>query len=166
MKRILFALLALTVLGACKEKNDENQDWMVYDIAPITLSILVKDANNEWLINDDLDSPILQGLKLYYNGECYTLESPENQAEASATTRAYLPHFYPLRIYDHKLIIGEWNGAANYENETAIIEWGDGSTDTFSFSNKVTYNGYHPTISREMYFNGHKLEYSFLTIQK
>ena len=95
MKRLLFATIMLLAFIACDEDEVVGwEDYVIWDISPIEFRILVLDENGNDLITDKENSDVLQGLKLWYNNECYLLED----GESVMVTRYYMPTFYPLQI--------------------------------------------------------------------
>ena len=52
---------------------------------------------------------------------------------------------------------GELDGAADFDNEDLVINWGDGTSDTVTVFNKFKWNADgSPSITRRFYVNGQK----------
>lgn len=179
MRRLLFATIMLLAFFACDEDEVVGwEDYVIWDISPIEFRILVLDENGNDLITDKENSDVLQGLKLWYNNECYLLED----GESVMVTRYYMPTFYPFQILpypiaynlyaedvgnvENVLVLGEWDGSDNFDSEEVVLEWGDGSKDVFTFSNSVQHDKSELQITRNLYHNGEEIEGSYIKIYK
>ena len=65
------------------------------------------------------------------------------------------------------LSIGEWNADDDAEYTEISLDWGDGTKDTFGFTNGVTFNAtyrndvehnYGYTFKRKTYYNGDEVD--------
>lgn len=143
-------------LVACSDNNDEVD--MIWDFAPISLYVEVQDKAGNDLLNPDTEGSIAhQGIKVTVRGKTYEKDSLANDILHS---RAYLAVFTGMQTRQKSdgtfyLEIGEFFGDDNVENETAIIDWNDGTKDTLSFSNNLTWPSKNePAIDRHFYLNG------------
>lgn len=134
MKRIAFLLLAISaiMLSGCKK---DTETLLIRDIAPVTVSIMVTDAQRHNLLNPQASGALeVSKIKALYQGQEYVCN--ENQL----TSKAILPRFYGLKIEQngcggpYLLRFGELNGAQSYTNEPVTIIWPDGSSDLISFN--------------------------------
>jgi hypothetical protein len=175
MKKLLFALIATVMIPlfiSCdKEENDD--DFVVVDFVPIEFLIHIVNEQGEDLLNPDTEGSIVdEDIRMIYNGKEYSLQEDSQEA----ATRYYLPRFYGLRVskieyedspYYNKyfLYIGEFDGAKDCENCTVKVICGDGSYDTFSYSNKMKRDkkGMLDSI-RHFYHNGKLQEDCVITI--
>ncbi|MCK9627499.1 MAG: hypothetical protein M0R37_02780 [Bacteroidales bacterium] len=155
------------VLLSCDEILNDRKIW---DISPVEVTLQVVDANGVDILNPDSKNSIPEnGLKALYNGVEYKCN--ENLSEVG--TKAYLPHFYGLKVYKSSyygtyiLQFGEFDGTNNYSNEEVIISWGDGSYDKIRFNRKFRWklNG-DPSISQEWFLNGTKVSDGLIKIVK
>ncbi len=162
---LLFGIMALTLLS-CEKINNDGKVW---DIYPVVVTVQVVNTGGTDLLNPDnqnsLDSSII---KAVYKG----LEYKCNKGLAQANTKAYLPHFYGLRMQKNPigkyfLLFGEFDGAKSYTNEEVTIFWGDGSSDKIKFNRKFRWksNG-DPSVSQEWFLNGNKVTGSLVKIVK
>lgn len=160
------ALLLLFTAGftACDDGDDR-----IWDIYPIVLSISVQDAQGNDLLNPETPGSIAhQGIKAVYQGKTYEKDSIVKY------TKAYLAFFYGVYAWkndqgNYCLTVGEFDGAHTFDNEQVIIDWNDGTTDTFAFSNKLHWNWKkEPVCDRAFFLNGVKtdLHYGNFTIIK
>ena len=181
MKRLLIILLGLTLSFAVvscesnggKENIEDNTgdnpsedpddpwaDWIV-EYYPFPIIVSVCDAEGNDLLDSASPNAInLEGIKMLYNGEEYTLNKEQS------STRAWPADFYGIKLeYNttkerYELWMGEFEGGDFYDNVDIIIDWGDGSSDTITLYNKIVapYDGdFH--IDQRFYLNGEQVEY-------
>ncbi len=153
------ALLFLFTAGftACDDNDDK-----IWDIYPIVLSISVQDAQGNDLLNPETPGSIAhRGIKAVYRGKTYQKDS------IAKYTKAYLAFFYGVYTCkndqgNYYLAVGEFDGADTFDNEQVVIDWNDGTADTFSFSNKMHWNWKkEPVFDRAFFLNGVKADSSY-----
>lgn len=152
-------LLSLCCFTSCND--DENLDGpapdVIWDIYPFGISIEVTDAEGNDLLNPETENSIAnQGIKMIYRGMTYEKDS----LAIDEQTRAVLVRFYGLRTYQRNdgrylLIIGEFYGNRDYNNESIILDWNDGTPkDTITFSHKFWWENQEPESETIVRLNG------------
>lgn len=146
----LVALMSVVMLvDSCSEEENE-----IYDYYPICIVVSVEDSNGKDLLNPENGSGIVDNISFVYNGKTYKV------GNVYESTRAYAPYWYGLALVEwkdgqYRLMFGEFDGAATYEKETIIIDWGDGTTDELAFSSRITGPG---KTERRFYLNGEEIK--------
>ncbi len=165
--RIKYLLLGIMALGllSCDEINNNRKIW---DISPVVVTLRVLDANGADLLNPDNNNSIpVSGLKASYKG----IEYECNKELSAVSTKAYMPHFYGLKVFKNSyygtyiLQFGELEGAKSYSNEVVTIFWGDGTSDKIKFNRKFRWklNG-DPDVSEEWFLNGTKVSGNIIRV--
>ena len=161
MKKLwmLIALVAMFVgLTACEEEDG----GMIYDFAPIEIHFTLTGENGE-----DLLDPATPGtyadlpVKATFRGKTY--EKDVFDKLLPPQSRAYLAILYGIyttRLMKdgrYALAFGELDGSDTYENETIILEWGDGSVDEIKFSSRIKWKNGKPKGIRTFKLNGEEV---------
>lgn len=163
------ALALLAVVGgltACSEDNGEDRIW---DFAPINLRVSVEDASGNDLLNPNTPGSLAeQSIQVIVREKTYEKDA---EAQDVLSSRAYLAVFTGMqtRVSEsgkYYLEIGEFFGNQNVSNETAVIVWNDGTRDTLSFSNRLSWDGDEPDIDRHFFLNGKENSDAHFTIVK
>lgn len=160
----LFGILALTLLS-CEKINSDRKIW---DISPVVVALQVVNANGVDLLNpDNQNSYAAANIKALYSGKEYEC----NKSISEVYTKAYLPHFYGLKIFKNNigsyyLHFGELEGAKSYSNEEVIIFWGDGTSDKIKFNRTFRWIHGDPDISEDWFLNGSKVSGGVIKIIK
>lgn len=167
MKKMFLLLAVLTIgLSSC----DLLPDGEIWDINPVVFTVEVTNLQGADLLNQDNQNSIdTSKIKALYKGEEYKC----GKDPYIAMTKAYLPHFYGLRLSKNRqnnayiLQFGELDGAKSYTNEELTIQWGDGTSDKIKFNRKFRwkFNG-DPEISEEWFLNDTKLSGKYVKIVK
>ena len=152
MKKFSLFIASLVLFASCG-------GWAV-DFAPINFYIGVVNSDGVDLLNSENEDALdLSKIVLHFEGKSYMLNPEE--------TRAYLAIFsgMELRKYDNQnfLYVGEFDGGNNVENREFVIEWGDGTSDSFSYTNKV---GVKSVRKRRFYHNGKQVDSKYITVVK
>lgn len=166
--KILFGTLliffcAMSFFACDNDDNGGNDNGMLFwDFAPIVLQISVQDAQGNDLLNPEMEGFIgNKGIKAIYRGKTFEKDSVVIPKKI-AVTRAYLPHFKGLQTWKNDkgryfLTFGEFAGDDNFNNEQVKIDWSDGTSDVFSFSNHLQWkSNKEPEITRSFFLNGEK----------
>lgn len=167
-KHLSFVIAVITAsvfLPSCEEKSDD----IIWDFAPIVLSISVTDHSGNDLLNRHIEGNIIgDGFRVLYDNRYFYLDNNATQTEL--TTRYYMPHLYGVKVVqgnaDYVLMLGEFDGQKDCDITDIVIEWSDGSSDTFSYSNEVTWKKNKPKVKRYFYHNGKQVESSAISITK
>lgn len=161
---IIAVITASVFLPSCEEKSDD----IIWDFAPIVFSISVTDHSGNDLLNSQTEGNIVgKGFRVLYNDNYFYLS--DNSTETDAT-RYYMPHLYGAKIIEaetgYVLELGEFDGQKDCDITDIVVEWSDGSTDKFSYSNEVTWRKNKPKIKRYFYHNDKQVETSVISIIK
>lgn len=163
--KIIIGLLLIgniTVMTSCNKDDSLLLTCTCYS-PTIEFFVYVLDKDSISILNDSVQrSMYMDNISLkYYNVE-YTCNQPISEYskwKGIILARDYDSKFYCFRI-------GGWDSKKTYKNETVTLNWGDGNSDEFSFSNihKCT-NGKE---ERELcyYLNGKKLNSNHVFIIK
>lgn len=177
MRRLLISLLAIaTFLGCSKSEDYKNEETntseeednvcadVLVDLAPIMMYVYVQNDKGVDLLNPNTESSIdVSAISLQYKDKNYSVIKGY-----STTTRAYMASFNGVTLKvdsqgKYFLSIGEWNADDDAEYTEISLDWGDGTKDTFGFTNDVTFNAtyrndaehnYGYTFKRKTYYNG------------
>lgn len=177
MRRLLISLLAIaTFLGCSKSEDYKNEETntseeednvcadVLADLAPIMMYVYVQNDKGADLLNPNTESSIdVSAISLQYKDKNYSVNKGY-----STTTRAYMASFNGVTLKvdsqgKYFLSIGEWNADDDAEYTEISLDWGDGTKDTFGFTNDVTFNAtyrndaehnYGYTFKRKTYYNG------------
>ncbi len=158
--KYFFLGLVSLVLFSCDGIFGDRKIW---DISPVVYIVQVVNTNGVDLLNPDNPGSIAaSGIKAIYNGKEYEC----NKEQSALTTKAYMPHFFGLKVTKNQYIVngvylltfGELDGAKSYSGEEITIMWGDGTSDKVKFNRKFRWkiNG-DPDISEEWFLNGNKV---------
>ncbi|MDE6717707.1 MAG: hypothetical protein K2J70_05905 [Muribaculaceae bacterium] len=166
---LISALLPLLFFTACN--NDENLIW---DIAPVNLSIHIKDADGNNMLSPAVAGN-LRGKKITaeYRGEEYELNWDQDQ------TRAYLPVFRgltigmeyiqtpqgyeadPARTY---MSFGEFDGAKDQDISIILRIEGYSGEWLINVTHRIKWKRGKPQISNTSTLNGQETDYSNIVI--
>ena len=184
MRRLLISLFAVATFLGCSKSEDcdvnpedykneetntsEEEDNVCADVlvdwAPIMMYVYVQNDKGTDLLNPNTESSIdVSAISLQYKDKNYSVIKGY-----STTTRAYMASFSGVTLKvdsqgKYFLSIGEWNADDDAEYTEISLDWGDGTKDTFGFTNGVTFNAtyrndaehnYGYTFKRKTYYNG------------
>lgn len=144
---------------SCDPANNDNEDDLIWDFAPIVLYISVQDAQGNDLLNPLTKGSIAnQGIKAIYKGQTYEKDVPVER------TRAYMAYFAGLQTEINKdgkyyLTFGEFNGDRTFDNEKVEIDWNDGKEKSvITFSSKLTWKSKkEPVFNRKFCLDGEEI---------
>lgn len=157
MKKI-YLLMALCFSFAITSCGDKNEDETLFvDYYPVEFYISVENKYGVDLLNSENEGALdVDAITLGYKGVTYSFDS-----EVAATvTRAYLPKFKGMELQKidgkYRIYVGEFEGCPGYSsNDSFTMEWGDGSWDTFSYTNtKVGKHG----VEHSFFLNDHPVK--------
>jgi hypothetical protein len=157
MKKIyllmMFTLAALSFgLSACS--NDDDDD-IIWDFAPVDVTIYVTDANGADLIAAD-GSLYQSDIKMIYRGEEYDARWD------FATTRYYMPYMYGLCYIPAegeqaaRLVFGELNGDLGDADLTLVMP--DGTQHAIHIHRVITTSGSDCSVNQRVTLDGRELE--------
>lgn len=163
MKHISYFFMAAVALLAFSSCESEDED-IAYSYKPIRWNIVAQDADNNNLFDPHYEGNILAETTVTYKEQTYNIAS----RKPSSPEYDVLPPFHflnPWTGFDvntygwHALVIGEWTVTDRYDNETAVINWPDGTKTTLTFSLKKAGWG-----NIEAYVDGEKTTWRDMTI--
>ncbi len=151
---LLMALCLSFAITSCGDKNED--DTLIVDYAPVEFYISVENKYGVDLLNSENEGALdVDAITLGYKGVTYSFDS-----EATATvTRAYLPRFEGMELQKidgkYRIYVGEFDGNPGHSGDSFTMEWGDGSWDTFTYTNtKVGQHG----VEHKFYLNDHTVK--------
>lgn len=149
---LLMALCLSFIAISCGDK-EENDDFLIVDYAPVEFYISVENRYGVDLLNSENDGALdVDAIKLLYKSETYSFDS-----EVTATvTRAYRPKFKGMELQKidgkYRIYVGEFEGSPGHSHDSFVMEWGDGSKNTFNYTNtKVGQHG----VEHSFFLNDH-----------
>lgn len=147
----LFAFSSI-ILTSCEEKG-----FWCHDVSPFDINMIIEDADGNNLLNPEFEGNIIDEMTITYNDETYKIDNTKEKI----ATRALPSEFYGLRHLcsdngRHFITFGNFVGEHNYKEEKITINWGDGTSDEVTFTNKVRGGSHTPTldITRTIKLNG------------
>ena len=166
---VLLAMVVIT-MSACSNNDNTAEELPLNHPLPFNFLFIVQDADGNDLLDAKTPGNILsQPIKAIYNGKELPLDSmkdkwvPANPIEIN---------FSGLTLHEggdsYYLEFGLFDSQKDYKNETFIIDWGDGSTITVTFSR---YYNRAPTGEKkdfhyEVLVNGKQKETDWIKIVK
>lgn len=155
--RKIYLLMALCFSFAITSCGDKNEDETLFvDYAPVEFYISVENKYGVDLLNSENEGALdVDAITLGYKGVTYSFDS-----EAAATvTRAYFPRFKGMELQKidgkYRIYVGEFEGGPWVESDSFGIEWGDGTRNTFTYTNtKVGQYG----VEHSFFLNDHPVK--------
>ncbi|MFI3264018.1 MAG: hypothetical protein SNG38_00545 [Rikenellaceae bacterium] len=145
----LTLLFTIIFFGSC---SSDDGDDLIWDIAPVNIYIQVCNQEGENLLDENVEGNILENeIKITYKDEEYLL------GESVSKTRAYMPSFNGLQLYNNKMIFGEFEGAASY-TLTATLDLGNGIEKEVGFIREYKTKNGEPQCSTIYTLDGEELE--------
>jgi len=151
---LLMALCFSFAITSCGDKNEDED--IIVDYAPVEFYISVENKSGLDLLNSENEGALdVDAITLGYKGVTYSFDS-----EATATvTRAYFPRFEGMELQKidgkYRIYVGEFDGNPGHSGDSFTMEWGDGSRDTFTYTNtKVGQHG----VEHNFYLNDHPVK--------
>lgn len=155
-KKILTLPLLCAAMGfaGCDDGDGPDPDT-IWDIYPFGINIYVTDKQGNDLLNPETENSIADnGIKAIFRGNTY-----EKDSTVTVNSRALLAIFSGLTSYQNKntygLRFGDFDGETNFERETLVLDWNDGSKrDTITFSRKFWWENHEPQSENTFWLNG------------
>lgn len=151
---LLMALCFSFAITSCGDKNEDED--IIVDYAPVEFYISVENKSGLDLLNSENEGALdVDAITLGYKGVTYSFDSEA----AAAVTRAYFPRFEGMELQKidgkYRIYVGEFEGCPGHSGDSFTMEWGDGSWDTFSYTNtKVGQYG----VEHNFYLNDHPVK--------
>lgn len=167
---IFISIAILLMISACSGDDNTAEELPLNHPLPFNFLFIVQDADGNDLLDAKTPGNILsQPIKAIYNGKELPLDSmkdkwvPANPIEIN---------FSGLTLQEggdsYYLEFGLFDSLKDYKNETFIIDWGDGSTTTVTFSRYYdrTPTGEKKDFHYEVLVNGKQKETDWIKIVK
>ena len=151
---LLMALCFSFAITSCGDKNEDED--IIVDYAPVEFYISVETKSGLDLLNSENEGALdVDAITLGYKGVTYSFDSEA----AVAVTRAYFPRFEGMELQKidgkYRIYVGEFDGNPGHSGDSFTMEWGDGSWDTFTYTNtKVGKHG----VEHSFFLNGHPVK--------
>ena len=151
---LLMALCFSFAITSCGDKNEDED--IIVDYAPVEFYISVENKSGLDLLNSENEGALnVDAITLGYKGVTYSFDSEA----AAAVTRAYFPRFEGMELQKidgkYRIYVGEFDGNPGYSGDSFTMEWGDGSRDTFTYTNtKVGQHG----VEHNFFLNDHPVK--------
>lgn len=159
-------MLSAFMITACSDDDHLIIDYVNYD-----MTAKVVNQAGEDLLDPQTSGNIIEAITVEYKGQVYENRGVVTEEDDfiyfhGQTTRATLAQWCGLRVrYSERkqcylLHFGEFDTAKGFKNESFIIHWGDGTSDTIMFD-LYPHLGMH--VRKGIHLNGHcKSEEEFL----
>lgn len=162
MKKYLFFLITSVLMllcNSCKSDNEVNPVWVV---PPISMVLYATDGTNN-LFDPKFEGNIINKVSITYKEKEYFYNTDSDTSTINLRLANWKDSGDDLIDFSY-LIFGYLDGAKNYNNETFIINWPDGSKDTFKYSSSCVYKNNYPYVEASIYLNDESVKK--LSIQK
>lgn len=159
-KKVFMLSLLCAAMGftGCDDGDGPDPDT-IWDIYPFAINIYVTDKQGNDLLNPETENSIADnGIKAIFRGNTY-----EKDSTVAGNSRAILAFFYGLASFEYNdtygLSFGDFNGETNFERETLVLDWNDGSKrDTITFSRRFWWKNHKPQSENTFWLNGVETE--------
>ena len=167
---IFISIAILFMISACSGDDNTAEEPPHPDPLPFNLLFIVQDADGNDLLDAKTPGNILsQPIKAIYNGKELPLDSMKDKWVPGSPVDIT---FSGLTLHEggdsYYLEFGLFDSQKDYKNETFIIDWGDGSTTTVTFSRYYdrTPTGEKKDFHYEVLVNGKQKETDWIKIVK
>ena len=170
LKEFITILFTVCLFVAC---DSEGGGDVIWDIAPVELSIFITDAEGNDLLDSTLQENLIKDITVSYQDDIYPVMTEREYYEkqyGNNQTRAYMPQFYGLilrQYWSHKtftngnfeLVFGEFNGEENIDKCEITLNLPDGRQTILSYKNSFKWksNG-DPKKSTVFYLDSQELK--------
>ena len=166
---VLLAMVVIT-MSACSNNDNTAEEPPLPDPLPFNFLFIVQDADGNDLLDAKMPGNVLsQPIKDIYNGKELPLDSMKDKWVPGSPVDIT---FSGLTLHEggdsYYLEFGLFDSQKDYKNETFIIDWGDGSTTTVTFSRYYdrTPTGEKKDFHYEVLVNGKQKETDWIKIVK
>lgn len=167
---IFISIAILFMISACSGDDNTSEEPPLPDPLPFNFLFIVQDADGNDLLDAKMPGNILsQPIKAIYNGKELPLDSMKDKWVPGSPVDIT---FSGLTLHEggdsYYLEFGLFDSQKDYKNETFIIDWGDGSTTTVTFSRYYdrTPTGEKKDFHYEVLVNGKQKETDWIKIVK
>lgn len=167
---IFISIAILLMISACSGDDNTAEELPLNHPLPFNFLFIVQDADGNDLLDAKTPGNILsQPIKAIYNGKELPLDSMKDKWVPANPIQI---NFSGLTLHEggdsYYLEFGLFDSLNDYKNETFIIDWGDGSTTTVTFSRYYdrTPTGEKKDFHYEVLVNGKQKETDWIKIVK
>ena len=167
---IFISIAILLMISACSGDDNTAEELPLNHPLPFNFLFIVQDADGNDLLDAKIPGNILsQPIKAIYNGKELPLDSMKDKWVPGSPVDIT---FSGLTLHEggdsYYLEFGLFDSQKDYKNETFIIDWGDGSTTTVTFSRYYdrTPTGEKKDFHYEVLVNGKQKETDWIKIVK
>ena len=167
---IFISIAILFMISACSGDDNTAEEPTHTDPLPFNFLFIVQDADGNDLLDAKMPGNVLsQPIKAIYNGKELPLDSMKDKWVPGSPVDIT---FSGLTLHEggdsYYLEFGLFDSQKDYKNETFIIDWGDGSTTTVTFSRYYdrTPTGEKKDFHYEVLVNGKQKETDWIKIVK
>ena len=167
---IFISIAILFMISACSGDDNTDEEPPHPDPLPFNFLFIVQDADGNDLLDAKMPGNVLsQPIKAIYNGKELPLDSMKDKWVPGSPVDIT---FSGLTLHEggdsYYLEFGLFDSQKDYKNETFIIDWGDGSTTTVTFSRYYdrTPTGEKKDFHYEVLVNGKQKETDWIKIVK
>ena len=167
---IFISIAILLMISACSGDDNTAEELPLNHPLPFNFLFIVQDADGNDLLDAKTPGNILsQPIKAIYNGKELPLDSMKDKWVPANPIQI---NFSGLTLHEggdsYYLEFGLFDSQKDYKNETFIIDWGDGSTTTVTFSRYYdrTPTGEKKDFHYEVLVNGKQIETYWIKIVK
>ena len=167
---IFISIAILFMISACSGDDNTAEELPLNHPLPFNFLFIVQDADGNDLLDASTTGNILsQPITAIYNGKELPLDSMKDKWVPGSPVDIT---FSGLTLHEggdsYYLEFGLFDSQKDYKNETFIIDWGDGSTTTVTFSRYYdrTPTGEKKDFHYEVLVNGKQKETDWIKIVK
>ena len=167
---IFISIAILFMISACSGDDNTAEELPLNHPLPFNFLFIVQDADGNDLLDAKMPGNVLsQPIKAIYNGKELPLDSMKDKWVPGSPVDIT---FSGLTLHEggdsYYLEFGLFDSQKDYKNETFIIDWGDGSTTTVTFSRYYdrTPTGEKKDFHYEVLVNGKQKETDWIKIVK
>ena len=158
----------MLVVTGCDDPGDD----VIWDISPFQLSLQVVDAEGHSRLDPASGQGFLDKITATYEGHTYLLDYTWFQPKAESSIgkvrhKMCLARFRGLYLMPYgtggdgcryTLNFGEFQGEKDLINKDLVIDWGDGSRDTFTLYHTCKWKNNEPHIVNRICRNGKEMK--------
>ena len=162
---IVYTLLMCFIFINVSCEDDDSNSLLNWDIYPIMFHFKITNKDSVSLLNDSIKRNFYkERIKITYKGReykvCEVIDFEDSLRNQSRAYEAVFKGFWLQNYWVHSASknfifrFGEFAGDKKYENETFVIDWGNGTSDNIVFNNECVYSkNKKPHIIRSFYLN-------------
>lgn len=165
MRRILYIAFAAVLCGmvsSCAVSDNESYRNWTWDIAPISPMIYLSDSDGIDMLSPADSLLDFSKVCVEFRGETYHIPEWEYGPDVVLTSRGGtksdqmgLGLDLTTDSYGKWILsFGDLDGTVKIDNEDLVINWGDGTSNTITIYNDVSWEDERPVVDRKFYIDG------------